>query len=369
MGKIGILNTNAKANTESVHCRNRLELIESRTFQGENDHLVDLFIEDDVVSIPSSEFQGLDYIEAVHLPSSLKTLGDLAFANITKLREINIPTNVTYIGDNNPLGGCFNVENIIVESPHFLLYQGFLCDINKTTIFSATHELFEQEHIVIPDGIVKLSSNLFWGYEKMKKISMPTSVQEIGSHCFENCFSLEAIEIPERVYCLQSETFRHCNSLKSVKFHYRCKSIGSNCFRNCFSLCEIEDSNVIEEIGDKAFVNCYELIYIDIRRCKEIALNAFKKDKSLIAILCNTNILGKLSDEYPDIRCLDSVEEYLSTIHPSQEEDDDDELYDCYEYGNDNGYEWTDEDAWDAMTDGMYGDYPGPNWDPELFGY
>lgn len=34
-----------------------------------------------------------------------------------------------------------------------------------------------------------------------------------------------------------------------------------------------------------------------------------------------------------------------------------------------NGYEWTDEDAWDAMTDGMYGDYPGSGWDPEHFGY
>jgi len=35
----------------------------------------------------------------------------------------------------------------------------------------------------------------------------------------------------------------------------------------------------------------------------------------------------------------------------------------------DRGDEWTDEDAWDAMTDGMYGDYPGPGWDPESFGY
>jgi hypothetical protein len=36
---------------------------------------------------------------------------------------------------------------------------------------------------------------------------------------------------------------------------------------------------------------------------------------------------------------------------------------------HDRGYEWTDEDAWDAMTDGMYGDYPGSGWDPEAFGY
>lgn len=42
---------------------------------------------------------------------------------------------------------------------------------------------------------------------------------------------------------------------------------------------------------------------------------------------------------------------------------------DYYKNCSDNGYEWTDEDAWDAMTDGMYEDYPGPNWDPELFGY
>ena len=34
-----------------------------------------------------------------------------------------------------------------------------------------------------------------------------------------------------------------------------------------------------------------------------------------------------------------------------------------------NTEEWTDEDAWDAMTDGMYGDYPGSGWDSEMFGY
>lgn len=31
--------------------------------------------------------------------------------------------------------------------------------------------------------------------------------------------------------------------------------------------------------------------------------------------------------------------------------------------------EWTDEDSWDAMTDGHYGDYGGPGWDTEKFGY
>ena len=46
---------------------------------------------------------------------------------------------------------------------------------------------------------------------------------------------------------------------------------------------------------------------------------------------------------------------------------DDDYEDDYDDYGS--GYEWTDEDAWDAMTDGQYGDYPGSGWDPEMFGY
>ena len=39
----------------------------------------------------------------------------------------------------------------------------------------------------------------------------------------------------------------------------------------------------------------------------------------------------------------DSYEEY---------EDYNDDSYDC------GGYEWTEEDSWDALTDGMYGDMP-----------
>lgn len=44
--------------------------------------------------------------------------------------------------------------------------------------------------------------------------------------------------------------------------------------------------------------------------------------------------------------------------------DDSYEEYDDYECGGyDDGYEWTEEDAWDALTDGMYGEMPGTPWE------
>lgn len=38
-------------------------------------------------------------------------------------------------------------------------------------------------------------------------------------------------------------------------------------------------------------------------------------------------------------------------------------------YENQEPYEWTAEDTWDAMTDGMYGDYPGGDIDYEVLGF
>lgn len=44
-----------------------------------------------------------------------------------------------------------------------------------------------------------------------------------------------------------------------------------------------------------------------------------------------------------------------------------DDTYECDDYGCDsydsNGYEWTEEDSWDALTDGMYGEYNPQAWD------
>lgn len=47
----------------------------------------------------------------------------------------------------------------------------------------------------------------------------------------------------------------------------------------------------------------------------------------------------------------------------SYEEYDEYDDYECESY-DDGGYEWTEEDSCDALTDGMYGDMPG---DPRLY--
>ena len=59
MGEIRNLNT--KVNRIPIRCRNRCGLEISMIFE-EEDQSVDLYIEDDVISISSNEFQGSEHL-------------------------------------------------------------------------------------------------------------------------------------------------------------------------------------------------------------------------------------------------------------------------------------------------------------------
>lgn len=97
-------------------------------------------------------------------------------------------------------------------------------------------------------------------------------------------------------------------------------------------------------------------------------VNGTSSSTSVLESLCIDNIeddsldlILEDEDDSLDICLLDDDVEDVEDDYDEDYEDD----YDDY----DSGYEWTDEDAWDAMTDGQYGDYPGSGWDPEMFGY
>lgn len=52
-------------------------------------------------------------------------------------------------------------------------------------------------------------------------------------------------------------------------------------------------------------------------------------------------------------------EEFQSADNLDSFEEDPMDDVDYFDSSESMGYEWTLEDSWDALTDGMYGDYPG----------
>ena len=69
-----------------------------------------------------------------------------------------------------------------------------------------------------------------------------------------------------------------------------------------------------------------------------------------------SDVIEEMFEELPIEVKMEMDEENLEDL---VDEDNDWEESDNYECG---GYLWTEEDSWDALTDGMYGDMPNSPW-------
>ena len=71
-------------------------------------------------------------------------------------------------------------------------------------------------------------------------------------------------------------------------------------------------------------------------------------------------IIEDLLVDVPIEARIELAEEDIEDDFDDDFNDDFNDYYDDYECG---GYEWTEEDSWDALTDGMYGDMPSSPWE------
>ena len=70
--------------------------------------------------------------------------------------------------------------------------------------------------VKIPDGIVEIGSNAFYGLTNLTSVEIPNSVTNIGEYAFQNCTALTHIEIPASVVSIGLNAFGGCDSLDNI---------------------------------------------------------------------------------------------------------------------------------------------------------
>lgn len=176
-----------------------------------------------LVSFPG----GLTSFSQVRTPSTLKIIGDYAFLECTKLKEIVLPHEISHIG------------------------------------YYAFHACTSLEKIVIPKSLSTIQEGAFSYCTSLKNINITKNVWHIGAEAFYNCISLESIEIAG-LNRICTGTFESCISLKKVVLPPVPEYIGNYAFFNCTSLTDIQINYVQDLIGECAFLNCTNLksVYI-----------------------------------------------------------------------------------------------------------
>ena len=124
------------------------------------------------------------------------------------------------------------------------------------------HDAFSSskiESVVLPDSLLLIGAQAFWGCKFLKEITIPNNVYRIGIQAFWGCSQLTKITIPESVNYIDSMAFGGCVLLKSCILPPNLDVLEEDLFGFCESLNNIALSDRLETINRDVFWNCKSL--------------------------------------------------------------------------------------------------------------
>lgn len=238
---------------ENVWSLGSIETIEPKTFEGCN--LKYIHLPSTLKRIGDNAFNCNNELSSIELPDTVEALGNAVFAYCNKFEHVNLGESIRQIGD-----FCFYkcaikeirlpsslvqlgvrpfdcVENIITKPNSLFVsslgmlkntktrnleyYFGKESSLLLTDIESISPLAFyksQVENVTIPDSVKVISKYAFYKADNIKSISLPNQLELIETGAFLDCSNLLKIIIPESVKEIQPSSFFGCLSLKSVQF-------------------------------------------------------------------------------------------------------------------------------------------------------
>ena len=126
-----------------------------------------------VIGIIPHAFEADDTVQYIQFPSTIKTIGCMAFAQSTALKEITIPSTV------------------------------------KTVVWSAFQQASALESVVFEEGqVTTITETCFYNCTSLKNVQLSNSITTIERYAFGECTSLENIFIPSSVTSIDKTAFK-----------------------------------------------------------------------------------------------------------------------------------------------------------------
>ncbi len=300
----------------SITLSNRLQEIGEVSFES-CANLKSISIPTSVTSIGYTAFGGCANLKTIVVPNGVSVIGDFAFARCTNLTSIQIGKNVSSIGD-FILNECPNLTSIVVDSKNTMYDSRNRCN---ALIETATNTLlYGCKNTIIPEGILSIGDNAFYGCEGLASVNFPDSITNIGMRAFRDCANLTSVSLPNCITSIGSEAFANCTSLSSVIVPCSATDIGTKCFDGCVAIkylswdgCDREEkknffsqsispdtiilgSHVTSENLPTAFNKGFNLEYAEINATlSDISVLRYWKAKHIV---WNAKSHGKINERY-----------------------------------------------------------------------
>jgi BspA type Leucine rich repeat region (6 copies)/Listeria-Bacteroides repeat domain (List_Bact_rpt) len=167
-----------------------------------------------VTSIGRMAFDGCAHLTSVTLPINLTSISDYAFWS-SGVTTITIPAAVTAIGY-SPFAFCTALTAITVDSSNlnYSSSSGVLFNKAQTTLIQAPGAL--SGSYVIPSTVTSIGDMAFVNCTNLTGITIPSSVTSIGFSSIQECTKLTSVTIPSSVTSMATFAFFGDTSLTGV---------------------------------------------------------------------------------------------------------------------------------------------------------
>ena len=139
------------------------------------------------------------YIAEVTLPSSLRSIGDYAFARTDKIERIDIPDGVTSVGAYAFNLACCRtgLKDGVMGTSQDLYGTLTLPDVWPEMGATAFGGNYFRHGLTVPSGTTKIVDRAFYGCRFQGELSLPEGLWSIGSEAFFGCAFTGTLTLPE----------------------------------------------------------------------------------------------------------------------------------------------------------------------------
>ena len=199
---------------------------------------------------------GDNTVTKVVIPEGVKKIGCYAFANLTALEEVVLPSTLQEI-DYGAFYGCSSLQKITFSAANDLkiINQNAFekCDLQDTVDLSAVCVISDYafagnvdlKGVVTSDALLSIGQYAFAGCKSLKNVTIEAAKVKYGTYAFTDCEALTSFEVNSSV--LPEGMFYECIGLESVTIGPDVNDIGPFAFLDT-SLSSFEVQN-----GNKAF--------------------------------------------------------------------------------------------------------------------
>lgn len=202
--------------------------------------------------IAERAFAGCSKLTEIHIPASVKNIGDYAFHTAISLTKVSGCEGIVAIGNGAFSGGRDPWNNIIANSITDISLPNCLESIGSYA-FAYNFSLTE---LHIPNSVSVIGEGAFSSMPSLKTLTLSNSITSIPNYLCSGCGQLQEIIIPESIVSIGDNAFEYCG-LDNVVIGNNVESIGACAFSRCEYLANIVIPDATSVIEEYAFGACF----------------------------------------------------------------------------------------------------------------